>query len=113
MCDLLAALCRFKGGHDKVISAMDNFRNVQREVRRFKTLADSLLHSQGQVVNMEYRVLSSSLQFNIYCRLISFIKAAGIGLVNAIVYTPEDLNYCVHLQYEFTQLGWDHWLQVL
>ncbi|XP_065839537.1 formin-like protein 2 isoform X2 [Oscarella lobularis] len=92
VCDLLAALCRFKGGHDKVISAMDNFRNVQREVRRFKTLADSLLHSQGQVVNMEYR-------------------AAGIGLVNAIVYTPEDLNYCVHLQYEFTQLGWDHWLQ--
>ena len=29
-----------------------------------------------------------------------------------IAYTSEDLNYCVHIQYEFSQLGWDIWVQV-
>ncbi|KAJ3654739.1 hypothetical protein Zmor_013908 [Zophobas morio] len=90
--ELLAAICLVKGGHEIILSAFDNFKEVCHEVHRFQTLMDYFLNYD--VFHIEFMV--ACMQF-----------------VNIIVHSVEDMNFRVHLQYEFTALGLDNYLEKL
>ncbi|KAJ8930769.1 hypothetical protein NQ314_016403 [Rhamnusium bicolor] len=90
--ELLAAICLVKGGHEIILSAFDNFKEVCHEAHRFQTLMDYFLNFE--VFHIEFMV--ACMQF-----------------VNIIVHSVEDMNFRVHLQYEFTALGLDSYLEKL
>ncbi|CAG9862658.1 unnamed protein product [Phyllotreta striolata] len=90
--ELLAAICLVKGGHEIILSAFDNFKEVCHEAHRFQTLMDYFLNYE--VFHIEFMV--ACMQF-----------------VNIIVHSVEDMNFRVHLQYEFTALGLDNYLEKL
>nr|XP_015839272.1 PREDICTED: formin-like protein CG32138 isoform X2 [Tribolium castaneum] len=90
--ELLAAICLVKGGHEIILSAFDNFKEVCHEEHRFQTLMDYFLNYD--VFHIEFMV--ACMQF-----------------VNIIVHSVEDMNFRVHLQYEFTALGLDSYLEKL
>lgn len=90
--ELLAAICLVKGGHEIILSAFDNFKEVCHEVHRFQTLMEYFLNYE--VFHIEFMV--ACMQF-----------------VNIIVHSVEDMNFRVHLQYEFTALGLDNYLEKL
>ncbi|KAJ8679565.1 hypothetical protein QAD02_015352 [Eretmocerus hayati] len=90
--ELLAAICLVKGGHEIILSAFDNFKEVCSERRRFTTL-------------MEYFTQYDSFH-------IEFMVAC-MQFVNIIVHSVDDMNFRVHLQYEFTKLGLDEYLEKL
>ncbi|XP_033333839.2 formin-like protein isoform X8 [Megalopta genalis] len=90
--ELLAAICLVKGGHEIILSAFDNFKEVCLERRRFTTL-------------MEYFTQYDSFH-------IEFMVAC-MQFVNIVVHSVEDMNFRVHLQYEFTKLGLDEYLEKL
>lgn len=90
--ELLAAICLVKGGHEIILSAFDNFKEVCQEKRRFQTLMDYFINYE--VFHIEFMV--ACMQF-----------------VNIIVHSVEDMNFRVHLQYEFTKLGLDEYLEKL
>ncbi|KAF7272584.1 hypothetical protein GWI33_014642 [Rhynchophorus ferrugineus] len=90
--ELLAAICLVKGGHEIILSAFDSFKEVCHEVHRFQTLMDFFLNYE--VFHIEFMV--ACMQF-----------------VNIIVHSVEDMNFRVHLQYEFTALGLDSYLEKL
>nr|CAI5834688.1 unnamed protein product [Callosobruchus analis] len=90
--ELLAAICLVKGGHEIILSAFDNFKEVCHERHRFQTLMDYFLNYE--VFHIEFMV--ACMQF-----------------VNIIVHSVEDMNFRVHLQYEFTALGLDDYLEKL
>ncbi|CAH1122122.1 unnamed protein product [Ceutorhynchus assimilis] len=90
--ELLAAICLVKGGHEIIISAFDNFKEVCTETHRFETLMNYFLNYE--MFHLEFMV--ACMQF-----------------VNIIVHSVEDMNFRVHLQYEFTTLGLDTYLEKL
>ncbi|GAB0098667.1 Formin-like protein [Sergentomyia squamirostris] len=90
--ELLAAICLVKGGHEIILSAFNNFKEVCHEIKRFQTLMEYF-------INYEF--------FNI-----DFMVAC-MQFVNIVVHSVEDMNYRVHLQYEFTALGLDGYLEKL
>lgn len=87
--ELLAAICLVKGGHEIILSAFDNFKRVCDEHRRFQTLMDFFMN----FADFHIDFLIACMQF-----------------VNIVVHSVEDMNYRVHLQYEFTTLGLDDYL---
>lgn len=90
--ELLAAICLVKGGHEIILSAFDNFKEVCHETRRFHTLMDYFINYQ--VFHLDF--MTACMQF-----------------VNIVVHSVEDMNFRVHLQYEFTKLGLDDYLEKL
>ncbi|XP_073838427.1 formin-like protein isoform X1 [Musca autumnalis] len=90
--ELLAAICLVKGGHEIILSAFDNFKNVCTETHRFQTLMEYFMNYE--VFNIDFMV--ACMQF-----------------MNIVVHSVEDMNYRVHLQYEFTALGLDKYLEKL
>ncbi|KAL1137587.1 hypothetical protein AAG570_009286 [Ranatra chinensis] len=90
--ELLAAICLVKGGHEIILAAFDNFKEVCQEKKRFQTLMQYFINYD--VFHIEFMV--ACMQF-----------------VNIIVHSVEDMNYRVHLQYEFTKLGLDEYLEKL
>ncbi|XP_039304112.1 formin-like protein isoform X4 [Solenopsis invicta] len=90
--ELLAAICLVKGGHEIILSAFDNFKEMCSERRRFTTLM--AYFTQYDSFHIEFMV--ACMQF-----------------VNIIVHSVEDMNFRVHLQYEFTKLGLDEYLEKL
>ncbi|KAG8178307.1 hypothetical protein JTE90_026278 [Oedothorax gibbosus] len=90
--ELLAAICLVKGGHQIILSAFDNFKEVCGEKSRFETLMEYF--SNFEVFNIDFMV--ACMQF-----------------VNIVVHSVEDMNFRVHLQYEFTQIGLDDYLEKL
>ncbi|KAK5644344.1 hypothetical protein RI129_005644 [Pyrocoelia pectoralis] len=90
--ELLAAICLVKGGHEIILSAFDNFKEICQERYRFQTLMDYFINYE--VFHIEFMV--ACMQF-----------------VNIIVHSVEDMNFRVHLQYEFTALGLDDYLERL
>ncbi|KAL5290677.1 FMNL2 family protein [Megaselia abdita] len=90
--ELLAAICLVKGGHEIILSAFDNFKEVCKETRRFQTLMEYFM--TYETFNIDFMV--ACMQF-----------------VNIVVHSVEDMNYRVHLQYEFTALGLDKYLEKL
>lgn len=90
--ELLAAICLVKGGHEIILSAFDNFKSTCQEAKRFQTLMDYFINYE--LFNIDFMV--ACMQF-----------------INIVVHSVEDMNYRVHLQYEFTSLGLDEYLEKL
>ncbi|XP_055372916.1 formin-like protein isoform X2 [Condylostylus longicornis] len=90
--ELLAAICLVNGGHEIILSAFDNFKEVCQEDRRFQTLMDYFM--------------------NYECFNVDFMVAC-MQFVNIVVHSVDNMNYRVHLQYEFTALGLDKYLEKL
>lgn len=90
--ELLAAICLVKGGHEIILSAFDNFKSVCHEAKRFQTLMEYFINYE--IFNIDFMV--ACMQF-----------------INIVVHSVEDMNYRVHLQYEFTSLGLDEYLEKL
>ncbi|XP_030397188.1 formin-like protein 1 isoform X6 [Gopherus evgoodei] len=89
--ELLAAVCLVRGGHDIILSAFDNFKEVCGEKNRFEKL-------------MEYfRNEDSNIDFMVAC----------MQFINIVVHSVENMNFRVFLQYEFTHLGLDEYLERL
>uniref|UniRef100_A0A3Q2ZJ46 Formin like 1 n=1 Tax=Hippocampus comes TaxID=109280 RepID=A0A3Q2ZJ46_HIPCM len=87
--ELLAAVCLVRGGHDIILSAFDNFREASKEKYRFEKL-------------MEYFVNDDcNIDFMVAC----------MQFINIVVHSVENMNFRVHLQYEFTNLGLDKYLE--
>lgn len=88
--ELLAAICLVKGGHQLILNAFDNFKEVMIESKRFQTLMNYFI--KPDEFNIDFMV--ACMQF-----------------INIIVHSVEDMNFRVHLQFEFTQLGLDDHLE--
>uniref|UniRef100_A0A286XYP0 Formin like 1 n=1 Tax=Cavia porcellus TaxID=10141 RepID=A0A286XYP0_CAVPO len=89
--ELLAAVCLVRGGHDIILAAFDNFKEVCGERHRFEKL-------------MEYfRNEDSNIDFMVAC----------VQFINIVVHSVENMNFRVFLQYEFTNLGLDLCLERL
>ncbi|XP_064895900.1 LOW QUALITY PROTEIN: formin-like protein 1 [Columba livia] len=89
--ELLAAVCLVRGGHDIILAAFDNFKEVCGEKNRFEKL-------------MEYfRNEDTNIDFMVAC----------MQFINIVVHSVENMNFRVFLQYEFTHLGLDHYLESL
>jgi len=54
--ELLAAICLVKGGHEIILSAFDNFKEVCQEKKRFQTLMDYFINYE--VFHIEFMVCS-------------------------------------------------------
>ncbi|XP_072535025.1 formin-like protein 1 [Salminus brasiliensis] len=89
--ELLAAVCLVRGGHDIIISAFNNFKEVCGEKSRFEKLMDYFCNED------------SNIDFMVAC----------MQFINIVVHSVENMNFRVHLQYEFTQLGLDDYLERL
>ncbi|XP_067291417.1 formin-like protein 1 [Pseudorasbora parva] len=89
--ELLAAVCLVRGGHEMIIAAFDNFKEVSGEKNRFEKLMEC------------FRNEDSNIDFTVAC----------MQFINIIVHSVEDMNFRVYLQYEFTQLGLDGYLERL
>jgi hypothetical protein len=90
--ELLAAVCLVRGGHIKVIEAIDNFKKEFEEQHRFECLVHYFMDQRN-----------NSTEFQLAC----------MNFINVIVHTAEDVNFRVHLQYVFTDLGLDEYLDFL
>ncbi|XP_043549685.1 formin-like protein 2 isoform X3 [Chiloscyllium plagiosum] len=89
--ELLAAVCLVRGGHEIILLAFDNFKEVCGEKHRFEKLME---HFRNEDNNIDFMV--ACMQF-----------------INIVVHSVEDMNFRVHLQYEFTKLGLDEYLDKL
>ncbi|XP_068266491.1 formin-like protein 3 isoform X3 [Nyctibius grandis] len=87
--ELLAAVCLVRGGHEIILAAFDNFKEVCKEKHRFERLMDY------------FRNEDTSMDFMVAC----------MQFINIVVHSVEDMNFRVHLQYEFTKLGLEEFLQ--
>ncbi|XP_055352129.1 formin-like protein [Paramacrobiotus metropolitanus] len=90
--ELLAAICLVKGGHEMILAAFDHFQEVHHERHRFQTLM---------------RYFRGYEEFNI-----DFMVAC-MQFINILVHSVECMNYRVYLQYEFTIIGLDEYLEKL
>uniref|UniRef100_A0A665VHZ5 Formin-like protein 1 n=1 Tax=Echeneis naucrates TaxID=173247 RepID=A0A665VHZ5_ECHNA len=89
--ELLAAVCLVRGGHNIILLAFDNFKEVCGEKRRFERLMEFFCSEDN---NMDFMV--ACMQF-----------------INIVVHSVENMNFRVHLQFEFTQHGLDDFLERL
>ncbi|XP_077017828.1 disheveled-associated activator of morphogenesis 2 isoform X2 [Tamandua tetradactyla] len=88
--EILGAVCLVPGGHRKVLQAMLHYQVYAAERTRFQTLLNELDRSLGQ-----YRD-----EVNLKTAIMSFINAvlnAGAG--------EDNLEFRLHLRYEFLMLG--------
>ena len=88
--ELLAAVCLVKGGHIKIMQAVDNFKRENAESHRFEKL---MLYFMDESASAEF-------------------QGACMNFINVIVHSADDMNYRVHLQHEFTLLGLDEYIEV-
>ncbi|KAK9534683.1 hypothetical protein VZT92_007113 [Zoarces viviparus] len=86
--ELLAAVCLVRGGHDIILSAFDNFKEVSKEKNRFEKLMEYFINDD---CNIDFMV--ACMQF-----------------INIVVHSVENMNFRVHLQFEFTNHGLDKYL---
>ncbi|MEQ2187997.1 hypothetical protein GOODEAATRI_010443, partial [Goodea atripinnis] len=95
--ELLAAVCLVRGGHEIILSAFDNFKEIKR--KKICIPAPFLF----QVCKEKHR----------FERLMDYFRCEE-GNIDFMVgqYIVEDMNFRVHLQFEFTKLGLDDFLEV-
>ncbi|XP_056263803.1 formin-like protein 1 isoform X2 [Pseudoliparis swirei] len=89
--ELLAAVCLVRGGHDIILSAFDNFKEVSREKNRFEKLMEYFINDD------------SNIDFMVAC----------MQFINIVVHSVENMNFRVHLQFQFTHHGLDKYLERL
>ena len=53
-----------------------------------------------------------SMQFNTFGSKSVCLQVACMQFINIVVHSVEDMNFRVHLQFEFTKLGLDDYLEV-
>lgn len=63
--ELLAAICLVKGGHEIILSAFNNFKEVCQEKKRFQTLMDYFINYE--VFHIEFMVCSVNILSNKMC----------------------------------------------
>ncbi|MEQ2250550.1 Dishevelled associated activator of morphogenesis 2 [Ilyodon furcidens] len=88
--EILGAVCLVPDGHKKVLQAMEHYQKYSAERTRFQTLLNELDRSTGR-----YRD-----EVNLKTAIMSFINAvlnAGAG--------EDNLEFRLHLRYEFLMLG--------
>ncbi|XP_014675296.1 PREDICTED: formin-like protein CG32138 [Priapulus caudatus] len=91
--ELLAAVCLVQAdGHDMILEAFDHFKLLCEEQSRFETLMNDFMNYE---------------EFNI-----DFMVAC-MQFINIVVHSVDDMNFRVHLQYEFTKIGLDDYLEKL
>lgn len=83
-------MCLVKGGHVKIIEAVDNFKRANCEQHRFEKLVEC------------FKDPNASAEF----------QGACMNFINVIVHSAEDMNFRIHLQHEFTLLGLDEYIEV-
>nr|XP_054767781.1 formin-like protein 3 isoform X3 [Lytechinus pictus] len=88
--ELLAAVCLVKGGHEIILSAFDNFKLVCCEAYRFQKMFEYFT-----------RYEEASIDFMVAC----------MQFINIVVHSVENMNFRSHLQYEFSCLGLDDYLE--
>lgn len=47
-----------------------------------------------------------------HCVSVFLLQVACMQFINIVVHSVEDMNFRVHLQFEFTKLGLDDYLEV-
>uniref|UniRef100_A0A3B3BKQ5 Formin-like 2b n=1 Tax=Oryzias melastigma TaxID=30732 RepID=A0A3B3BKQ5_ORYME len=87
--ELLAAVCLVRGGHEIILSAFDNFKTVCSESMRFEKLME------------DFKNEDDNIDFLVAC----------MQFINIVVHSVEDMNFRVHLQYDFTKLNLDEHLE--
>uniref|UniRef100_A0AC35TXE7 Formin-like protein n=1 Tax=Rhabditophanes sp. KR3021 TaxID=114890 RepID=A0AC35TXE7_9BILA len=90
--ELLAAICLVKGGHELIIDSFNRFKYDHKETIRFQFLITNFKHPAEFHVDF----MASCMQF-----------------INILVHSVEDMNYRSYLQYEFSCLGLDDYLEQL
>ncbi|NXO57034.1 FMNL3 protein, partial [Aramus guarauna] len=97
--ELLAAVCLVRGGHEIILAAFDNFKEVRGGAGQ---VGEGALGKHRFERLMDYfRNEDSSIDFMVAC----------MQFINIVVHSVEDMNFRVHLQYEFTKLGLEEFLQ--
>lgn len=88
--EILGAVCLVPGGHKKVLTAMLNFQEFAAERTRFQSIINDLDRSTGAYKD----------DVNLKTAIMSFINAV-------LNYGPgqENLDFRLHLRYEFLMLG--------
>ncbi|XP_075438079.1 formin-like protein 1 [Ascaphus truei] len=89
--ELLAAVCLVRGGHKIILSAFNYFMEVCGESSRFEKLMEF------------FRTEDSNIDFMVAC----------MQFINIVVHSVKNMNFRVFLQYEFSLLGLDEYLEVL
>ncbi|KAM8871448.1 formin-like protein 2 isoform 1-T1 [Synchiropus picturatus] len=89
--ELLAAVCLVRGGHEIILSAFDHFKTVCSESMRFEKLME------------DFKNEDDNIDFLVAC----------MQFINIVVHSVEDMNFRVHLQYDFTKLNLDEHLERL
>ncbi|XP_071811817.1 formin-like protein 2 isoform X2 [Apostichopus japonicus] len=90
--ELLAAVCLVKGGHEIILQAFDFFKMSCQERRRFEKMFEYF--QKYEDTNIDFMV--ACMQF-----------------INIVVHSVEEMNFRSYLQYEFTALGLDEYLEKL
>lgn len=88
--EILGAVCLVPGGHKKALDAMTHFQKFNEERTRFQTLINDLDRTTGY----------HREEFSLKIAIMSFINAAlkyGAG--------AEQLEFRIHLRFEFLMLG--------
>lgn len=102
--ELLSAICLVKDGHGLIMDAFNRFRVVIFGIFSFKKFFQdykegfrfqTLMHFFRHPSEFHLEFMSACMQF-----------------FNVLVHSVEDLNYRVFLQYEFTLVGLDDYLEV-
>lgn len=70
--ELLAAICLVKGGHEIILSAFDNFKEVCRENQRFQTLMDYFMNYE--VFHIEFMVCLVITVFDFYTHWLQYVN---------------------------------------
>ncbi|XP_016319663.1 formin-like protein 2 [Sinocyclocheilus anshuiensis] len=102
--ELLAAVCLVRGGHEIILSAFDHFKEVHAHKCCIKTQFSSSIILLN--VFSFFCVLKFSMVYIV-------LQVACMQFINIVVHSVEDMNFRVHLQYDFTKLGLDEYLDKL
>lgn len=142
MLELLAAVCLVRGGHEIILSAFDHFKTVINwvtslyvqhrcegprwvtdvsrvlqvcsESMRFEKLME---HFKNEDDNIDFLVCGFRPPFKVRVLMPSVTtcacyQVACMQFINIVVHSVEDMNFRVHLQYDFTKLNLEEHLEV-
>lgn len=82
--ELLAAICLVKGGHEIILSAFDNFKEVCHEVHRFQTLMEYFLNFE--VFHIEFMVSKQQRFFDSICNIWCSTSISCGGPLTMVMY---------------------------
>ncbi|KPP64807.1 formin-like protein 2-like [Scleropages formosus] len=138
--ELLAAVCLVRGGHEIILSAFDNFKEVpmgscseNMSCRAMAALNEFMMNIlcrfceisslcwclNSSLTAFLFKACGESQRFE---KLMEYFKnednnidfmVACMQFINIVVHSVEDMNFRVHLQYDFTKLCLDEYLEKL